>query len=344
MAIRLADLAVRYGCELHGDPDREVSCVGTLDSAGATAITFLANPQYRKQLATTSAAAVILSPDAVADCPVPSLVTTNPYAVYAAVAAELYPLPQLTAGVHPQASVSSSAVIGAGSEVAAGAVVGRNVRIGDHVLVGPNCVIGDNSAIGAETRLIANVTLYNNVRVGSRCIFHAGAVVGADGFGIAQTPVGWRKVPQVGGVVIGNDVEVGANSCIDRGAIEDTVVGNGVKLDNQVQIGHNCRIGDHTAMASQSGVSGSTVVGARCVIGGKAAVAGHLVICDDVFLAGRASVTKSIATPGVYSSVIPIEEAGVWRKLVARFKRLDEMSTRLKKLEKQLKSDADRNN
>ena len=344
MAIRLADLAVRYGCELHGDPDREVSCVGTLDAAGPNAISFLANPQYRKQLATTSAAAVILGPDAAADCPVPSLVTTNPYAVYAAVAAELHPLARLNAGVHPRASVSSSAVIGAGSEVPAGAVVGQNVHIGDHVLVGPNCVIGDDSVIGADTRLMANVTFYNRVRVGSRCIFHAGVVLGADGFGIAQTPTGWRKVPQVGGVVIGNDVEIGANSCVDRGAIEDTVVGNGVKLDNQVQIGHNCRIGDHTAVASQSGVSGSTTVGARCVIGGKAAVAGHLVICEDVFIAGRASVTKSIAKPGVYSSVFPAEEAGIWRKLVARFKRLDEMATRLKQLEKQLKSEADRNN
>jgi UDP-3-O-[3-hydroxymyristoyl] glucosamine N-acyltransferase len=344
VAIRLADLAVRYGCELHGDPDREVSCVGTLESAGPAAIAFLANPQYRKQLATTGAAAVILTAEAVADCPVPSLVATNPYAVYAAVAAELYPLPLLNEGVHPQASVSSSARIGAGSEVAAGAVVGRNVRIGDRVLVGPNCVVGDDCVIEADTRLFANVTLYSRVRVGSRCILHAGVVLGADGFGIAQTPVGWRKVPQVGGVVIGNDVEIGANSCVDRGAIEDTVLGNGVKLDNQVQIGHNCRVGDHTAMASQSGISGSTVVGARCVIGGKAAVAGHLVICDDVFLAGRASVTKSIATPGVYSSVFPAEEAGVWRKLVARFKRLDEMSVRLKQLEKQLKSAADRNN
>lgn len=344
MAIRLADLAVRYGCELHGDPDREVSCVGTLETAGPNAITFLANPQYRKQLAATGAAAVILAPEVAADCPVASLVTTNPYAVYAAIAAELHPLPLLNAGVHPLASVSSSAVIGAGSEIAAGAVVGRNVRIGDHVLVGPNCVIGDDSVIGSETRLIANVTLYHNVRVGSRCIFHGGVVLGADGFGIAQTPVGWRKVPQLGGVVIGNDVEIGANSCVDRGAIEDTVVGNGVKLDNQVQIGHNCRIGDHTAMASQAGVSGSTVIGARCVIGGKAAVAGHLIICDDVILAGRASATRSIAKPGVYSSVIPVEEAGVWRKLVARFKRLEEMSARLKQLEKQLKSGADRKN
>jgi UDP-3-O-[3-hydroxymyristoyl] glucosamine N-acyltransferase len=344
VVIRLADLAVRYGCELHGDPDREVSCVGTLESAGSTAITFLANPQYRKQLATTKAAAVILAQEAVAECAAPCLVTKNPYAVYAAIAAELYPLPRLNAGIHPQAFVSSNAVLGAGSEVAAGAFIGQNVRIGDNVLVGPNCVIGDDSVIGAETRLIANVTLYSRVRVGSRCILHAGVVLGADGFGIAQTPVGWRKVPQVGSVVIGNDVEIGANSCVDRGAIEDTVVGNGVKLDNQVQIGHNCRIGDHTAMASQSGVSGSTVIGARCVIGGKAAVAGHLVICDDVFLAGRASVTKSIAKPGVYSSVFPAEEAGIWRKLVARFKRLDEMSSRLKQLEKQIKSPADRTN
>lgn len=344
MAIRLADLAVRYGCELHGDPDQVVTRVGTLASAEPGAITFLANPQYRKQLGTTTAAAVILMPEAVDDCPVACLVTANPYAVYAAVAAELYPLPLLNAGVHPRATVSDSTVIGATSEISAGAVVGRNVRIGDRVLVGPNCVVGDDAVIGSDSRLMANVTVYSGVRIGARCILHAGVVLGADGFGIAQTPTGWRKVPQIGGVVIGNDVEIGANSCVDRGAIEDTVVGNGVKIDNQVQIGHNCIIGDHTAMASQSGISGSTVIGARCVIGGKAAVAGHLVVCDDVFLAGRASVTKSISSPGVYSSVIPVEEAGVWRKLVARFKRLDEMATRLKQLEKQLKSQPDRKN
>lgn len=343
MAIRLADLAVRYGCELHGDPDQEVSRVGTLGSAEAGAITFLANPQYRKQLGTTTATAVILMPDAAEYCPVSCLVNANPYAVYAAVAAELYPQQVLNAGAHARATVSDSASIGTGSEIAAGAVVGRNVSIGDRVLVGPNCVVGDDSVIGSDTRLMANVTVYADVRIGARCILHAGVVLGADGFGIAQTPTGWRKVPQVGGVVIGNDVEIGANSCVDRGAIEDTVVGNGVKIDNQVQIGHNCIIGDHTAMASQSGISGSTVIGARCMIGGKAAVAGHLVISDDVFVAGRASVTKSISSPGVYSSVFPVEEAGVWRKLVARFKRLDEMAARLKQLEKQLKSAADRN-
>jgi UDP-3-O-[3-hydroxymyristoyl] glucosamine N-acyltransferase len=344
VAIRLADLAVRYGCELHGDPDQEVTRVGTLGSAEPGAITFLANPQYKKQLETTAATAVILMPEAVEDCPVACLVTPNPYAVYAAVAAELYPLPRLNAGVHPSATVSDSATIGTASEIAAGAVVGRNVRIGDNVLVGPNCVVGDDAVIGDATRLVANVTVYSNVRIGTRCILHAGVVLGADGFGIAQTSMGWRKVPQVGGVVIGNDVEIGANSCVDRGAIEDTVVGNGVKIDNLVQIGHNCILGDHVAMASQSGISGSSVIGARVVIGGRAAVAGHLVISDDVFLAGRASVTKSIARPGVYSSVIPAEEAGVWRKLVARFKRLDEMAARLKQLEKQMKSPADRNN
>jgi len=337
VAIRLADLAVRYGCELHGDPELEVACVATLANAKPGSIAFLANPLYSTQLAATAASAVILSPDAVKNCPVACLVTDNPYAVYAAVASELYPLPALKPGIHSRATVAGDARIGEGSEVCAGAVIGRNARIGEHVLVGSNTVIGDDSVIGPGTRLMANVTLYSGVRIGARCIVHSGVVLGADGFGIAQTSAGWRKVPQIGGVLIGDDVEIGANSCIDRGALDDTVIGNGVKIDNQVQIGHNCVVGDHTAMASQSGISGSTVVGARCVIGGKAAIAGHLVISDDVFLAGRVSVTKSIRAPGVYSSVFPAEDAGTWRRLVGRFKRLDEMANRLKKLENQSK-------
>jgi len=227
-----------------------------------------------------------------------------------------------------------SVKVPASCEIGAGAVLGENVELGERVCVGPNTVIGDDSVLGNDTRLMANVTLYHNVRIGERCLLHSGVVVGADGFGIAQTASGWRKVPQVGGVTIGNDVEIGAASTVDRGAIDDTCIGNGVKLDNLTQVGHNVVVGEHTVMAAQSGIAGSTTVGARCVIGGRAAISGHLTVCDDVYLLGRASVSRSISTPGAYSSVLPVEEAGKWRKLAARFKRLDEMAKKIRDLER----------
>jgi UDP-3-O-[3-hydroxymyristoyl] glucosamine N-acyltransferase len=254
--------------------------------------------------------------------------------VYARIAADLHPASEPAAGIHPTAVVGSGTRIPDSCEIAAGAVIGNNVNLGERVYVGPNSVLGDDVEISTDSRLAANVSVCSGVRIGERCLFHSGVVIGADGFGIAQSPEGWVKVPQVGAVVIGNDVELGANTTVDRGAIDDTVLGNGVKLDNMVQIGHNVIIGDHTVMASQAGVSGSTRVGARCVIGGKAGIAGHLEIADDTVILGGASVSKSIVRPGMYSSVIPAEEAGKWRRIVGRLKRLDDMAGRLKALEK----------
>jgi len=330
----LAELAVRFGCEVHGDPETRVNAVGTLQTAGEGCITFLANPAYKKHLETTKASAVILASQNIDASPVACLVTNDPYATYAAVATELHPPAALRPGVHPRAVVDPSVKVPASCEIGAGAVLGENVELGERVCVGPNTVIGDDSVLGNDTRLMANVTLYHNVRIGERCLLHSGVVVGADGFGIAQTASGWRKVPQVGGVTIGNDVEIGAASTVDRGAIDDTCIGNGVKLDNLTQVGHNVVVGEHTVMAAQSGIAGSTTVGARCVIGGRAAISGHLTVCDDVYLLGRASVSRSISTPGAYSSVLPVEEAGKWRKLAARFKRLDEMAKKIRDLER----------
>ena len=336
MGLKLADLAVRYGCELQGDPDIEVSGVATLQSSAEGCVSFLANPLYRKHLAETKASVVILKADDVEHCPVACLIAPDPYLVYAHIAAELHPRAPLKPGVHPAATVADTATVGEGSEIAAGAVIGENSVIGARVYVGPNTVVGDDCIVGDDSRLNANVTLYSNVRMGERCIIHSSAVLGADGFGIAQSPAGWVHVPQVGGVLMGNDVDVGANTAIDRGAIDDTRIGNGVKLDNQVQVGHNCVIGDHTVMAGQAGISGSSEVGSGCVIGGKTGIAGHLTVCSGVMLTGGCNVTKSITEPGVFSNILPAEDAGVWRKTLARIKRLDKTQASIKVIEKRL--------
>lgn len=340
--MKLAELAVRYGCELHGDPDQIVETVGTLQSAGAGSISFLSNPAYRKYLPQTGASAVILPRNAVEDCPVACLVADDPYAVFAAVATDLHPSAPLNPGVHPSATVHAGAIVPDSSEIAAGAVIGADVQLGECVYIGPNCFIGNGVRIGADCRLIANVAVYPDVLIGSRCIFHAGTVIGSDGFGFAPTPTGWRKVPQVGSVTIGDDVEIGANCTIDRGAIENTEISSGVKIDNLVHIAHNVKIGEHTAIAAQSGIAGSTAVGARCMIGGNVGISGHLTIVDDVYLLGRASVTRSINKPGTYSSVLGVEEAGKWRKLAARFKRLEDMAAKLKSLEGELRKKQDK--
>jgi UDP-3-O-[3-hydroxymyristoyl] glucosamine N-acyltransferase len=336
MTILLADLAVRYGCELHGDPDTEISGVATLEDAGAGTISFLANPGYRKYLDKTKASAVILAADFAAECPVACLVAADPYLTYARIAAELHPDPALVTGIHPAAVVNETAVVPASCEIAAGTVIGAGVTLGERVYVGPNCVIGDNSAIGDDSRLTANVSVYRACKIGNRCLLHSGVVIGADGFGIAKSDQGWVKVPQIGAVVLGDDVEIGANTTIDRGAIGNTILSNGVKVDNLVQIAHNVVVGEHTAIAAQSGVSGSTKIGARCVISGQAAIAGHLEITDDVYLIGRAGVSKSIKKSGMYSGALSVEEVGKWRRIAARIKNLDQIAKRLTAVEKRV--------
>lgn len=334
MGMRLGVLAVRHGCELRGDPDAVVERVATLAGAGAGALTFLANPHYRAQLATTAATAVVLTADDAAACPVACLVNVNPYLAYARMAAELHPPAPLLAGVAAGALVASMAELGEGCQIEHGATIGRGARIGRRVYIGAGVSVGEDCVIGDDTRIMPNAVVYAGVRIGRRCLLHAGTVIGADGFGIARDVDGsWTKVPQVGGVVIGDDVEIGANTTIDRGAIEDTVIGDGVKLDNQIQIGHNVSIGAHTAIAAQAGVSGSTRIGSRCVIGGACAFAGHITIADDVVLSGGARVTQSIDRPGVYGGVLPADEARRWRKNAVRFGQLDELARRLRQLE-----------
>jgi UDP-3-O-[3-hydroxymyristoyl] glucosamine N-acyltransferase len=328
----LGEIAVRFGCTLQGDPDVRVAHVAALEHADPQALAFLANPKYRRFLAQTKAGAVVLDAKSAAECPVPALIAKNPYAVYARIAALLHPDPPVTPGKHPSAVVDASAVIDPTAAIGPLAVIGARARIGARCSIGPGCVVLDDVTIGADTRLVANVTLCSSVVLGERCLLSPGVVIGADGFGLAPSEGQWLKVPQVGGVRIGNDVEVGASTTIDRGAIEDTIIEDGVKLDNQIQIGHNVRIGAHTAIAGCSGVSGSTTIGTRCMIGGMVGVAGHLTICDDVVVTGRSFVSSSIRKPGYYSGGLPLDEAKRFRKNAARFHRLDELARKVRRL------------
>jgi len=320
----LGELAVRFGCSLQGDPDRRVSHVGTLEGADSGAVSFLANPRYRRFLATTKAGAVVLDPAMAGECSTAALLTKNPYATYARIAALLHPVPTQAPGVHATAFVDESATVAADAYVGAMAVIEAGVHIGPRVVIGPGCVIMRDSRIGADSRLVARVTLCTGVKLGERVLLHPGVVIGADGFGLAPDRGQWLKVPQVGGVDIGNDVEVGANTTIDRGAIENTTLGDGVKLDNQIQIGHNVRIGEHTIIAGCTGISGSAVVGKRCMIGGQVGIAGHLTICDDTVVIGQSLVGSSINKPGTYSSAFTVDEAARFRKNAARFAHLDQ--------------------
>jgi UDP-3-O-[3-hydroxymyristoyl] glucosamine N-acyltransferase len=334
MTVSLGELAVRLGCELHGDPATLVDSVATLGHAHSRALTFLADSRLRGELAHTRAAAVVLDRSAAAQCPVAALIAENPRATYARAAAILYPESPLVAGVHPSAIIAREAELHPSACVGALAVIGAGARIGARALVGPHCVVHEGVQVGEDVRLIAHVTLCRGVSIGARTLVQPGAVIGGDGFGFANERRAWIKIPQVGGVRIGEDVEVGSNTTIDRGAIEDTVIENGVKLDNLIQIGHNVHIGAHTAIAGCTGISGSTSIGKRCMIGGAVSIGGWLTICDDVTITGTSMISHSIASPGVYSSGIPFEEARTWRRLVARFKRLGAFAERLTALER----------
>jgi len=337
--VTLGSIASRFGLVLRGDPDLRISGIAGLEDAGPGTLSFLAEPKLRRLLAGTRATAVILDPGSSAACPVAALESDNPRAAYARVAAWLHPAPALRPGIHPSAVVEPGAVIAPTAEIGALAVVGAGATIGARVLVGPGSVVGSGAEIGADTRLVARVTLYHHVRIGARCLVHAGAVLGADGFGIAQDQDGWVKVPQLGSVVIGDDVEIGANTTIDRGAIGDTVIADDVKLDNLIQIAHNVRIGAHTAIAACVGISGSTTLGARCMIGGQVGIAGHLEIADGVVVLGQSMVSHSLRKAGVYASAIPADDAGSWRRVVARLRHLDELWNKVRRLEGRRGSD-----
>jgi UDP-3-O-[3-hydroxymyristoyl] glucosamine N-acyltransferase len=265
---------------------------------------------------------------------VPSLVAGNPHATFARIATLLHPDPPLQPGVRGGATVSADACIDPTSEIAFGAFVGAGARIGARCFIGPGSVVERGAVVGDDCRLVARVFIGHQVEIGNRCIVQPGVVVGGDGFGYANERGTWIKVPQIGAVTVGDDVEIGANTTIDRGALENTVIEEGVKLDNLIMIAHNVRIGAHSALAAMSAIAGSSVLGKRCILGGRVGLTGHITLCDDVVVLGTSFISHSISKPGVYSSALPSEEAGTWRRIVGRIKRLDAMAKRLRNVEK----------
>jgi len=336
MAWTLAEIAKHIDGVVHGDETYQVESFATLEHAINHQISFLANLKYKKYLATTAAGAVIVNVEAAALVPSNAIVVDDPYVAYAKAARLLNPVRLYNAGIAPSAVISDASVIHQSASIGAHVVIESGVEIAERAVIGPNCVILTGVKVGAESRLTANITICEGVQIGERCIIHPGVVIGADGFGIANDNGQWIKVPQVGSVKIADDVEIGANTTIDRGTIEDTIIGKGVKLDNQIQIGHNTIIGDHTVIAGCVGIAGSTTIGKNCVIGGGVGIGGHISIADGVQLTGMTMVTKSITSPGVYSSGIPAEPTAKWHKNVIRYRQMDKLVARVKNLEEQL--------
>jgi UDP-3-O-[3-hydroxymyristoyl] glucosamine N-acyltransferase len=335
--ITLAELAARVGAVLDGDGDVIVRRVGTLENAGSDAIAFLTSPRFRPLLAGTHAAAVIVTPADREATPLPKLVDPNPYAVYAKVAAILHAQPPSASGIDPTARVHADAVVDPTATIGPFATIGARAAIGARTVVGDGVSIGEDVDIGADGRLYPRVTIYPGCRIGPRCIVHAGAVIGADGFGMAEEGGRWLKIPQIGRVVIGADCEVGANTTIDRGAIDDTVIEDDVKLDNQIQIGHNCRIGAHTAIAGCVGIAGSVTIGRNCKIGGAAMMVGHISIPDDTVVSAATLVMHSIEQPGVYTGVFPAMPHREWQHVASELRRLRTLGTRVLALERALR-------
>ncbi|MEO6968696.1 MAG: UDP-3-O-(3-hydroxymyristoyl)glucosamine N-acyltransferase [Rhodanobacteraceae bacterium] len=330
---RIDELAERFGLALRGDGRVSIRGVATLAAAQSDQLAFLANPRYAAQLTATRAGAVVLRKEYMTESPVPALIAADPYLAFARIAALFETAPASAPGVHPGAVVESGARIAPGASIGPLCTIAASAVIEDGAVLGPHCIIGPDCTVGAQSRLVANVTLVTRVTLGKRILVHPGAVLGADGFGIASDGGHWLKVPQMGGVRIGDDCEIGANTTIDRGALEDTVLEEDVRLDNQIQIAHNVMIGAHTAMAGCSAVAGSARIGRHCLIGGGAGVLGHLDIADRVTITAMTLVTRSIDAPGTYSAGGPLEENRRWRRNAARFRHLDELFRRVAALE-----------
>lgn len=328
---RLDELARRFGLQAQGDTSWRIAGVAPLAVAGPTQLSFLANPKYGSQLAGSQAGAVVLAPAIAADFGGNALVADNPYAAFARIAGLFENRPAPQAGVHASAVVEAGAAIDASAAIGPFCFVAASARVEVGAELGPHCIVGPDCVVGAQSRLVARVTLVERVALGRRVLLHPGTVIGADGFGLVFDQGAWMKVPQLGGVRIGDDCEIGANTTIDRGALEDTVLEEDVRLDNQIQIAHNVRIGAHTAMAGCSAIAGSAKVGRYCLIGGAAGIAGHIEICDKVTITAMSLVSHSIREPGEYSSGIPVQESRLWRRNAARLRRLDQMARRLER-------------
>ena len=331
---KLGDIIARLGGELLGDPQTQIVQVATLRSAGPQHISFFVQGKYREELARTQAGAIVVA-EAERDATVlPRIVCSDPYLYFAQVSLMLNPSEPVRPGVHPGAIIAADAQIDASAQIDAGCVIEARARIGANVAIGTGAVVGADCSIGADSRLYPRVTLYPRCELGQRVTVHAGAVIGADGFGYAPQNGRWLKIPQIGRVLICDDVEIGANTTIDRGALDDTVIEEGVKLDNQIQIGHNVHIGAHSAIAGCAGIAGSTTIGKHCMIGGAAMIGGHLQIADHVVISGGTWVTRSIEAPGMYLSVIPATPSREWRRTVALLRNLERMNQRLRALER----------
>lgn len=337
MTLTLAELAARIGAVIdHGDGQQVIYGVNTLKSATSHHVSFLANERYRSQLHATQAAAVIVHPDLAAEVPSVALLSNNPYRSFA-LATQLFDArPKVIVGVHPSAVVADSAQLADGVRIGANAVIGEHVILGTNTEVGAGCAIGAGTQVGSDCCLHANVTLYHDIIIGNAVIIHSGAVIGADGFGFAPYQGRWEKIAQLGRVRIGNHVEIGANTCIDRGALDDTVIADYVILDNLIQIAHNVHLGESCAMAALSGIAGSTTVGKGCTVAGSGGVAGHLTLVDGVHVGPKAVISKSITEAGAYASGTAQMPMNEWRRSATRFRQLDSMAKRLQYIEKQL--------
>lgn len=336
--VRLADIVAALGGELHGDSTLAIARIAPLDNADAASISFLAQARHAAKLASTRAGCVIVAPSQreAAATRGAALVTDDPYLYYARLSqwwrARVAGKP--AAGVHASAVVDGSARIDPSAHIGPLAVVGAQARVEAGAVIGPHCSVGAHAVIGAGTRLAERVSFGEGCRIGARGIVHAGVVVGADGFGFAPVQGRWEKIEQLGAVRIGDDVEIGANTCIDRGALEDTVIEDGVKLDNLIQVAHNVRIGAHTAIAAMAGIAGSTRIGRHCTIGGAAGIVGHIELADNVHVDAGTIITRSISKPGRYSGLFPFDDNASWEKNAATLRQLHSLRERLRALEK----------
>ena len=336
VSIRLADLAQQLGAELHGDGEIVITGVASMHSAQAGQVTFIVNPRYREQLTTCQASAVVMTEADLPYAKSAAIVVKDPYLTYARMAQILDTTPQPATNIAPSAVIDASATLGKNVSIGANAVIESGVELGDNVVIGAGCFVGKQTKIGSGSRLWANVSVYHEIEIGTDCLIQSGTVIGADGFGYANDRGNWIKIPQLGRVIIGNKVEIGACTTIDRGALDDTIIGNGVIIDNQCQIAHNVVIGDNTAVAGGVIMAGSLKIGRYCMIGGASVINGHMEICDKVNITGMGMVMRPITEPGVYSSGIPLQPNKVWRKTAALVMNIDDISKRLKAIERKV--------
>lgn len=339
VSIRLDALAAQLDAQLHGDGDIVITGVASMYSARSGQITFLSDSRYREQLTTTQASAVVVTEADLPYCQAAALVVKNPYLTYARMAQLMDTTPQPAQDIAPSAVIADDAVLRRNVAIGANAVIESGVTLGDGVVIGAGCFVGKHAKIGAGSRLWANVTVYHRVELGAQCLIQSGAVIGSDGFGYANERGNWVKIPQLGTVRIGDRVEIGANTTIDRGALDDTIIGDGVIIDNQCQIAHNVVIGDNTAVAGGVIMAGSLKIGRYCMIGGASVINGHMEICDKVTVTGMGMVMRPITEPGVYSSGIPLQPNKTWRKTAALVMSIDDMSKRLKAVERKVNQD-----